>query len=492
MPSTTFSLSKETRGQLAKTDASKSLVSVVQYASTAVGLATSNEPQPNIALPGGLDWQETSASVNEVLESDDAPLSALVLLRYRSSICVQLADLQSALSHLDNPGLITINNKVLQGHRPLGDLVTERGTDHACEVRLYHSLVTQSDEPCSGPVFNTVEGAASIVDIDALAYCPQDATRAEVLEAVTTSVRRVLTAAFAVADDGIVIVCHYRIFGGGVAVTLVTPGHEEDENSNESLARRRAIHSTLMLPQDRPMLRRSCRAYMGAGGDDDFLDGGCRGRLSDVHQGIKSHGLGEAGVTEHLVEGSYLYCHYMQDKFNDSGWGCAYRSLQTILSWCARQKYASFAKGVLPTHEDIQKALVDVGDKNSQFIGSKEWIGANEVCYSLEHLTGVTSKILHVSRGSEIESKGRELAKHFDDHGSPVMVGGGVLAWTILGVVRNDRTGKTKFLILDPHYEGRDDLESIQNKGWIAWKGADVFDANAFYNLCMPQRPSEV
>ena len=86
------------------------------------------------------------------------------------------------------------------------------------------------------------------------------------LEAVTTSVRRVVTAAFAVADDGIVIVCHYRIFGGGVAVTLVTlvtPGLEEDEDSNESLARRRAIHSTLMLPQDQPMLRRSCRAYMG-------------------------------------------------------------------------------------------------------------------------------------------------------------------------------------------------------------------------------------
>jgi hypothetical protein len=31
----------------------------------------------------------------------------------------------------------------------------------------------------------------------------------------------------------------------------------------------------------------------------------------------------------------------MQDKFNDNGWGCAYRSLQTIVSWFRLQKYSS-------------------------------------------------------------------------------------------------------------------------------------------------------
>ena len=55
----------------------------------------------------------------------------------------------------------------------------------------------------------------------------------------------------------------------------------------------------------------------------------------------------------------------MQDEFNDSGWGCAYRFLQTILSWFARQKYEPFAKGVVSTHEDTQKVLVDVGDRNN-------------------------------------------------------------------------------------------------------------------------------
>lgn len=44
---------------------------------------------------------------------------------------------------------------------------------------------------------------------------------------------------------------------------------------------------------------------------------------------------GEAGkqIEVELVRGHYTYHHYMQDGINDSGWGCAYRTLQTILSW---------------------------------------------------------------------------------------------------------------------------------------------------------------
>lgn len=34
-----------------------------------------------------------------------------------------------------------------------------------------------------------------------------------------------------------------------------------------------------------------------------------------------------------IVNGLYSYHHYMQDNFDDNGWGCAYRSLQTIVSW---------------------------------------------------------------------------------------------------------------------------------------------------------------
>lgn len=41
------------------------------------------------------------------------------------------------------------------------------------------------------------------------------------------------------------------------------------------------------------------------------------------------------------------------------------------------------------------------------------------------------------------------------------MVGGGVLAYTLLGIDYNARTGEAAFLILDPHYTGADDLKRI-------------------------------
>lgn len=43
-------------------------------------------------------------------------------------------------------------------------------------------------------------------------------------------------------------------------------------------------------------------------------------------------------------------------------------------------------------------------------------------------------------------------------------VGGGVLAHTILGVAWNEITGQIKFLILDPHYTGAEDLQVILEK----------------------------
>ena len=45
-----------------------------------------------------------------------------------------------------------------------------------------------------------------------------------------------------------------------------------------------------------------------------------------------------------------------------------------------------------------------------------------------------------------------------------VSSGGGVLAHTILGVCYNELTGDIRFLILDPHYTGKDDVNVILNK----------------------------
>ena len=58
----------------------------------------------------------------------------------------------------------------------------------------------------------------------------------------------------------------------------------------------------------------------------------------------------------------------------------------------------------------------------------------------------------------------RTLIAHFKREGSPIMIGGGVLAHTILGVDFNESTGDSMLLVLDPHYTGVDDIKVIQDK----------------------------
>ncbi|XP_039606927.1 ufm1-specific protease 2 [Polypterus senegalus] len=243
---------------------------------------------------------------------------------------------------------------------------------------------------------------------------------------------------------------------------------------------RKELHNKFHLPEDRPYLRRA-NAYHFP--DERYKDG----YLRSPHLFLSNPNLEDSKL--YLVNGVYSYHHYMQDRMDDNGWGCAYRSLQTVCSWF---KYQGYTDKSIPTHKEIQQALVDVGDKPKSFIGSRQWIGSIEVQAVLDHLLGITSKILFVSQGSELASKGRELANHFSTEGTPVMIGGGVLAHTILGVAWSETTGQIKYLILDPHYTGAEDLNTILDKGWCGWKASNFWDQNAYYNLCMPQRPKVV
>lgn len=45
-----------------------------------------------------------------------------------------------------------------------------------------------------------------------------------------------------------------------------------------------------------------------------------------------------------LVRGKYEYYHYCQNKMDDNGWGCAYRSLQTLASWFKLQGWYQIFK----------------------------------------------------------------------------------------------------------------------------------------------------
>lgn len=101
---------------------------------------------------------------------------------------------------------------------------------------------------------------------------------------------------------------------------------------------------------------------------------------------------------------------------------------------------------------------------------------------------GVDSRILNLRSGTEMAQLGPDLSMHFVSQGTPIMIGGGVLAHTIIGIDYHAETHELKFLVLDPHYTGAEDLVTIQSKGWCAWKGVNFWDKKAYYNLCMPQR----
>jgi len=279
---------------------------------------------------------------------------------------------------------------------------------------------------------------------------------------------------------------------------LACPCIEADESALQS--RRAALHAMLGLPTDRPLLRvANSISFSNTTSNNkenaNITNSSKQTRLQNVHLSLS--GSGVKGGTQHLVRGTYDYYHYMQDKFDDTGWGCAYRSLQTLCSWFQRQHYTSRAP---PGHREIQSTLAALGDKPAEFIGSKQWIGAIELGFVLDTLLGVSCKVITVASGDEMASKAREIAAHFDTQGTPVMIGGGVLAYTLLGIDYNAETGDCAFLILDPHFTGKDEIGKITSGQWVAWKkfgdkaaaGGELFVPGAFYNLLCPQRPNTV
>jgi len=118
-----------------------------------------------------------------------------------------------------------------------------------------------------------------------------------------------------------------------------------------------------------------------------------------------------------------------------------------------------------------------------------------ELSFCLETMMGVNSRILSSRSGEELGEHARALLFHFENNGSPVMIGGGQLAHTILGIDYNVRSGECHFLVLDPHYtggDGQDDLTNvIVKKGWCGWKPIKFWDKKAFYNLLLPITPEE-
>ncbi|XP_045196656.2 ufm1-specific protease 1-like [Mercenaria mercenaria] len=204
---------------------------------------------------------------------------------------------------------------------------------------------------------------------------------------------------------------------------------------------------------------------------------------SDVHDGLEPF-----GSDNHIARGAYLYYNYGCDKFDDRGWGCGYRTLQSICSWIKNQqeKGSSQISHRVPSIPEIQEALVAIGDKPDTFKGSKDWIGSFEVCLCIDHFYNVPCKIIHVNSGADLPDHVEELVKHFQEYGAPVMMGGDSDSSSkgVVGVCRNPQA----LLIVDPHHYGPAKCKTyLQKEGWVKWRLIEEFKEHSFYNLCLPQ-----
>lgn len=211
--------------------------------------------------------------------------------------------------------------------------------------------------------------------------------------------------------------------------------------------------------------------------------------LPNIHGGLQL----PADVSEvYLVVGDYLYYHYGCDGFDDRGWGCGYRTLMTLCSWVRGQlqksQGSSSSLRAVPSNHHIQEILVEIGDKEENFLNSKQWIGSVEVCHVLDTIYNVQCKIIHTRRGKDLCEHIDTLCDHFKTRGSPVMMGGDtdVSSKGIVGVCKSSTDNY--LLVVDPHFWGEaTDAAALQSSEWVKWQPLTDFNESSFYNMCLPQ-----
>ncbi|XP_020287482.1 ufm1-specific protease 1 [Pseudomyrmex gracilis] len=207
--------------------------------------------------------------------------------------------------------------------------------------------------------------------------------------------------------------------------------------------------------------------------------------LTNVHKDIPVPDNGQT----FLIKGNYEYWHHCCDTFNDRGWGCGYRTLQTICSWFIHNKHMVNDDKIVPTVNKIQRIIDEVGDKTSTFVETRNWIGTFEAFLVLNHLYNASCKIIHIWKGIEaLKAQTDTIKNHFTEFGSPIMMGGDkdISSKCIVGIHFGDVC--TYLLIVDPHFVGKaETVEDLKKRNWVKWQNLDDFDDSSFYNLCLPQ-----
>lgn len=93
------------------------------------------------------------------------------------------------------------------------------------------------------------------------------------------------------------------------------------------------------------------------------------------------------------IQGSCKYYHYNCDNFNDIGWGCGYRTLQTMCSWIRERLFEKkMPAAPVPSLVEIQQILHKCQDKPANFVNSKQWIGCFEASIVIDYLYDVPCK----------------------------------------------------------------------------------------------------
>eukprot|EP00050_Salpingoeca_kvevrii_P000338 m.146351 g.146351 ORF g.146351 m.146351 type:complete len:289 (-) comp10090_c0_seq11:450-1316(-) len=141
--------------------------------------------------------------------------------------------------------------------------------------------------------------------------------------------------------------------------------------------------------------------------------------------------------TEAIAADSLLYYHYLVDAFDDRGWGCGYRALQTICAWL-RLHLPAPKQSKEPSVRDVQALFVQWDMKPPAFASSRDWIGSPEVWMCIDWLYDVPCRILSLGSGAELHQAPAQnkLAAHFAKFRCPIFCGGDrdSMAKTIAGI----------------------------------------------------------
>ncbi|KAL9275434.1 putative Ufm1-specific protease [Drosera capensis] len=119
--------------------------------------------------------------------------------------------------------------------------------------------------------------------------------------------------------------------------------------------------------------------------------------LRDVHAGIPSSGGESIGLFRMGLRLSLIADDYRGSGFNTILHSMFPPIVVKIFTTIQTQSFEDATNLELDVFREIQQTLVDIGDKDPSFIGSREWIGAIELSYVLDKLLGVKCETLVLS-----------------------------------------------------------------------------------------------